>query len=99
MPEQVDFGTALNLLKRGYRMQRLGWNGKGMWVSMTNGRTLDLEKDNIWTPNVREAARANNGTITLQPYLSMKNAQNELIIGWTPSQSDMLSEDWIVFKE
>ena len=30
-PKQ-DFGAALALLRRGYRVTREGWNGKGMWL-------------------------------------------------------------------
>lgn len=29
-----DFGIALDILKRGGKATRSGWNGKGMWVSM-----------------------------------------------------------------
>ena len=28
----VDFGTALSLLKRGHKVCREGWNGKNMWL-------------------------------------------------------------------
>lgn len=30
----VDFGIAITELKRGQRMARLGWSGKGMWVAL-----------------------------------------------------------------
>lgn len=30
----VDFGAALEELKRGGRVARLGWNGKGMWIAL-----------------------------------------------------------------
>jgi hypothetical protein len=29
----LPFGEALNLLKYGYKLQREGWNGKGMYIS------------------------------------------------------------------
>lgn len=29
-----DFGKALLLLKMGKRVRRMGWNGKGMWLSL-----------------------------------------------------------------
>lgn len=31
---EVDFGIALSLLKRGMRVQREGWNGKGMYLEL-----------------------------------------------------------------
>lgn len=30
----MDFGEALKHLKAGLRMQRAGWNGKGMWLAL-----------------------------------------------------------------
>ena len=30
----VDFGTAIFCLKRGDRVARAGWNGKGMWLAL-----------------------------------------------------------------
>lgn len=30
----MDFGEALRALKAGQRVQREGWNGKGMWLEM-----------------------------------------------------------------
>jgi hypothetical protein len=35
--EGLDFGRAIRLLKRGQRVARDGWNGKGMWVEMSFG--------------------------------------------------------------
>lgn len=28
------FGDALDMLKKGYRMARQGWNGKNMWLAL-----------------------------------------------------------------
>jgi hypothetical protein len=36
----VDFGTALEELKRGGRVARLGWNGKGMWLAIQSPTKL-----------------------------------------------------------
>lgn len=32
--ETRDFGWALRMLKSNKRVQRDGWNGKGMWIAM-----------------------------------------------------------------
>ena len=31
---ETDFGWAINCLKKGWQMQRAGWNGKGMYVEL-----------------------------------------------------------------
>ena len=89
-----DFGEALFWAKKGLKVSRKGWNGKGQWVSFTEGRELDLSKDNIWTKNVKDVAESNGGKVTIRPYLSLKTADNQIQIGWLASQSDMLSNDW-----
>jgi len=32
--EDRDFGWAIRRLKNGFRVQRLGWNGKGMYLEL-----------------------------------------------------------------
>lgn len=34
MPEELTFGDALRALKKGMKVARSGWNGKGMWVCL-----------------------------------------------------------------
>lgn len=36
MPEQFSFGRALELLKEGKRVARVGWNGQGMSLGIQN---------------------------------------------------------------
>jgi hypothetical protein len=35
MCKLLDFGDAIRLLKEGAKVARLGWNGKGMWLSLS----------------------------------------------------------------
>ena len=96
MSKNMSFGEALVFLRAGDKVAREGWNGKGMWVSRTEGKILDLDKDNTWTKNVRDVAVSNGGFVELLPYLSMKTADGKIQIGWLASQSDMLAFDWCV---
>ena len=70
------FGLAIEAMKMGAKVAREGWNGKDMWISMTPGKVLDLEKDAIWTENIKNQAIKNGGTIEILPYISMKTADN-----------------------
>lgn len=90
----MGFGKAIELVKEGKKVARKGWNGKGMFISMTGGKVLDIEKDDIWTKNIRDVAISNGGVVELLPYLVMKTADNKIQIGWLASQSDILAEDW-----
>jgi hypothetical protein len=34
METLTNFGTAIQMLKAGMRVARIGWNGKGMWLEL-----------------------------------------------------------------
>ena len=81
----MNFGEALEVLKRGQRVARKGWNGKGIFIELQrpdeNSKmthpyifidTTGLQTDNINAPKNR--------------------------VPWLASQTDMLAEDWIIIK-
>lgn len=89
----MDFGDAIRALKEGKRVARSGWNGKGMWLSFSPGcRSLRAEK--FWAENNKRFAEESGGRITVLPCITMKTANNEILMGWLASQTDMLAEDW-----
>lgn len=79
------FGEAIKYMKRGFKVKRLGWNGKNQYIELaTNisyknagGEVVNCEHDAIGNKAI-----AFVGTSGVQ-------------IGWLASQSDMLAEDWI----
>lgn len=79
-----SFGEAIKYLKRGLKVARKGWNGKGQYVRQVepyNDRAFQvIEKEEI------------DGT--LYPYFALKNAQNGFI-PWVPSIGDLLADDWV----
>lgn len=90
----MNFGDALLALKSGLKVQRSGWNGKGMWLSLSPG-AVDLPADKYWSVHNREFAESNGGKATTLPYITMKTADNA-IVPWLASQTDVLAEDWHV---
>lgn len=91
----MTFGMALDLMKAGSRVARMGWNGKGMWLALGQG-CKDLPADAFWNPHTKEFAESNGGKADVLPYIIMKTAAGEVLMGWLASQSDMLAEDWVV---
>lgn len=87
----MDFSIALNLcIKQGHKIWREGWNGKGMYVVYQKGypNGVNINK------NTAEATGIEEGTLCkFLPYLMMKTVDTSFT-PWTPSQSDMVSEDW-----
>lgn len=86
---EVTFGfdTALKYMKRGFKMARKGWNGKGIYVSKRDKKSCDCE-GTIGAFLYIDT----NGLQTENPDAP------KTIVPWAPSQTDMLAEDWIFFK-
>jgi hypothetical protein len=91
--DALTFGLALEALKLGHRVARAGWNGAGQWVALGSGNPL-LDASQFWNPHARVHAEQNGGGATVRPYFILKTAQNDILMGWSPSQSDALAEDW-----
>lgn len=92
----MSFGLAIEALKAGKRVARAGWNGKGMWLSLINGRRVQLhgkgfgpvnEHDHDWRDRVPR----------LLDWIGMKTADNGFV-PWLASQTDMLADDWGVIE-
>lgn len=82
----MDFGAVIKALKRGRKVQRRGWNGKGMYLLLiTDGNYgLDVEKYKY----LKEQS------IELLPCIGMKTADNKFV-PWLASQTDVLADDWM----
>jgi hypothetical protein len=91
----MDFGDAIRALKWGKKVQRAGWNGKGMWLALSPGKT-SLPAESFWAQPNREYAEARGGGADVLPCITMKTATGEILMGWLASQTDMLAEDWSV---
>jgi hypothetical protein len=87
-----DIGAAVAALKAGRRVRRAGWNGKGMWLSLTPGNRVNHK--NFWSPrNAEFASIQDDGCAEVLPYVTMKTA-NDKIVPWLCSQTDLLADDW-----
>lgn len=94
----MTFGFAIEALKQGKRVARAGWNGKGMWLSLSCDGTREVAAENFWSPHNAQFARENGGKATVLPCITMKTATGEILMGWLASQSDMLAEDWVIVE-
>lgn len=98
----VTFGSAVELLKKGYRVCRKGWNGKGMFLQYVDPYAPC--PDQLENPEVRLSGTMN--TIfkpienkytpgTMLPWIGMKTADNKFV-PWLASQTDILATDWMI---
>ena len=82
---ELSFSVALYELKNGFKIQRAGWNGKGMFLYYVPANSY---------PAVTQIAKETFGeTVPYGAYIAMKTAQNN-VVPWLASQTDILSDDW-----
>mgnify|MGYP002626484112 CR=1 FL=1 len=95
----MTFGQAIEAMKQGKKVARRGWNGKGMWlcVPLCDG-PKGIPATGIWGKPNAEYAEQNGGTVKVVPYVTMKAADGTIVMGWLASQTDMLSEDWVIVE-
>ena len=93
---RLSFGVALQVLKKGGRCAREGWNGKGQYIYMTKGSNVTCRYLKEDTRKMIINSFDKDDSVEIMPRIDMKNAQNQLIIGWAPTQTDMLSNDWYI---
>lgn len=80
----MDIGSALFALRRGMRVCRAGWNGKGMWLKL---QTPD-ENSKMTLPYI----------YIEYPEGHVAYPQGSRV-PWLASQTDILAEDWLVVPE
>jgi len=92
-----NFGTALEALKQGKRIARQGWNGKNMFLFLLPAGTIPTKA--IHDPALREVIETEIGFVeTFEALASIRmfTADKKILTGWLASQTDMLSEDWVI---
>lgn len=96
----TDFSEALQALKKGKRIARAGWNGKGMFVYLNMGSApghiKGLRVNGVPT-SLFEAG--DKDTIIRMPNFNMKAADGSTVTGWVPSQVDAFAEDWQILPD
>jgi hypothetical protein len=90
--ESMSFGLAIEAMKLGTRVMRLGWNGKGMY--------LYYVPENRYPPTTPAGLQlvGTDGKIPYKAYIAMKTVDGE-VVPWLASQTDILATDWMVLAE
>ena len=91
----MNFGLAIEAAKKGARIARRGWNGKGMSVAYQKGYPDGIPCNK----NTAEAWGMKEGELfKCNPYLQMRCADGSFQM-WVASQSDILADDWYIVDE
>lgn len=87
----MTFGQAIEAMKRGKKVARRGWNGKGMYLWLLPA--TDVKKEWCHDPRLVEAM-GDRDTLPCLGSIRMFTATKEVLTGWLASQTDMLADDW-----
>lgn len=85
----MPFGHAVEAMKKGKKVVRAGWNGKGMFAYYVPEASY---------PAQTGAAKAHFGDNALVPYrayFALKTV-DETVSTWAPSVNDALADDWSI---
>lgn len=77
---EMNFGHALLMLKSGQKVQRSGWNGKGLWLEL----------------QVPDAHSKMTLPYIFMSYPADAQNTPGARVPWLASQTDMLADDWCV---
>lgn len=85
----ISFGLAVEAMRKGCKVARHGWNGKGMFLFLVPGSTFKVNRPPLLGiyPEGHE--------VNYLPHVDMKTADNK-VVPWLASQADILSDDWMI---
>ena len=84
----MTFGVAIEAAKKGKRIARKGWNGKGQYVELA--KAISYESPTGAVVNAEHDAIGNQALA----FVGTSGVQ----MGWLASQADMLAEDWEIVE-
>ena len=87
--DSMTFGLAVEALKKGHKVARSGWNGKGMFIFLVPGSTFNVNRPPLL------GIYPEGTEINYCPHIDMKTADNK-VVPWLASQTDVLAEDWMI---
>lgn len=99
--ENMNIHEAIEWMREDRKVQRKGWNGKGMFIVLMPELKLPPfnTQDTNRKVNDRTAKHIGEDTpLDSQPYIAMFTADKKWQPGWLCSQADLLANDWQVVE-
>lgn len=104
---QMDFGKALDLVKTGKLVSRKDWVYEGKFIFLRPADEIDLETVVNVVKSLPQKVKDyyaqdldfdfEEDKVKFTSYLCLKDENGMVVNGYTPSQEDLLSDDWVEF--
>ena len=88
---KLSFSAALRMIRRGCKVSRAGWNGKGMFLFLVPGSTFVVNRPPLL------GIYPEGTTVSYHAHIDMKTATGD-IVPWLASQTDLLADDWCIVE-
>ena len=85
----MPLGLAVEALKKGAKVARAGWNGKGMFVYLVPAASYPAQT------GVAKAFFGEGALVPYSAYMALKGIDGT-VSTWAPSGSDTLADDWVI---
>ena len=85
----MPFGMAVEAMKKGKKVARAGWNGKGMFLFLVPGSTFKVNRAPLL------GIYPEGTEINYHAHIDMKTADDK-VVPWLASQTDVLADDWYI---
>ncbi len=82
----MNFGLAIEALRKGFRVRRRGWNGKGIFIELQ-------------TPDAYSKMTSPYIYIDTTGLQTQNTEAPKSRVPWLASQTDMLAEDWEIVED
>jgi len=97
----MSFGLAIEVMKKGFKVAREGWNGKNMFIVLMSSLYLPPYSTQGTERKVNDRTAqwiGEDAPLDSQAYIAMFTAKGQWQPGWLASQADMLSDDWQIVE-
>lgn len=99
----MSFGLAIEALKKGKKVARTGWNGKGMWLVLVQDTpSVELREGTTYAKALAGNEHVAGNRIEILPHIDMwttnTHGRRAMLPGWLASQTDMLADDWQIVE-
>lgn len=98
MTNNLNFGQAIEALKKNMKVARIGWNGKNMYLVLQPGSTISNLTARSGAAKARALESDLPSEITIGAHIDMRAADGSIVVGWLASQTDMLANDWCIVE-
>jgi Protein of unknown function (DUF2829) len=93
-PAYLRFEEALTNMRNGWMVTRAVWVEKAVCLGEGN---LAVPANALWNRHTNAMAKKSESqTAAVSPYFIQLNLLGVIQMGWTPTQEDLLAEDWFV---